>query len=653
MRFLSSSLLVLSLLGILSCSDPKGNRLVWKLHSPDNNVHVQLRLTDGKLTYHAKISADGDTAIILEDSPLGVITSQGSLAQDLSFASADAPHSIHDEYTLLTGKQLQNKSEANELTVSFQNPENLGIAVTFRVYNDGFAFRYSFPESKDSTFTVTSEISGFKFPEQGQVWMQPYDSVTTYTPAYEKYFVNGVPVGTPSPNTGGWCFPALFRLDKAWVLVTESNLKPDYFGAHLINKPSETLYRIQQPDSLEAEGIGTIDAKGTSATPWRVVITGQQLSSIVESNLVDHVADEADGQRDFSWVKPGKASWSWWSDQASPRNLQSLKKFVDLSAEMDWEYTLVDANWNEMKGGTVEDLIKYANQKDVGVWLWYNSGGTHNRVTEQPRDIMSDATYRKEEMEKLQRLGVKGIKVDFFQSDKQWMIRHYFDILRDAADHHIMVNFHGCTIPRGWTKLWPNLLSMESARGGESYIFAREFPERAPLHNVHLAFTRNVIGPMDYTPVTFSNNRFRHLTSSAHELALAFVFETGILHFADRVEAYRVLSPDVRDLLRTMPVMWERTKFLGGSPYSEIMLARNSGDSWYVAYINGMGTQKSVDVDLSFLGDGEYESVIYKDNSDKSIASERANVRSDVKQSVDILPYGGFVMVLNKRTEQN
>src|SRR5690606_8833272 len=173
----------------------------------------------------------------------------------------------------------------------------------------------------------------------------------------------------------------LFKLDKAWVLVTESNLKPDYFGGHLINNPSETLYRIQQPDSLEAEGMGTIDAKGTSATPWRVVIAGQQLSSIVESNLVDHVTDEADANRDFSWVKPGKASWSWWSDQASPRNLQSLKKFVDLSAEMNWEYTLVDANWNEMKGGTVEDLIKYANQKGVGVWLWYNSGGAHNKVT--------------------------------------------------------------------------------------------------------------------------------------------------------------------------------------------------------------------------------------------------------------------------------
>ncbi|CAN5734281.1 hypothetical protein BH24BAC1_BH24BAC1_40160 [soil metagenome] len=195
---------------------------------------------------------------------------------------------------------------------------------------------------------------------------------------------------------------------------------------------------------------------------------------------------------------------------------------------MGWEYSLVDANWNEMKGGNLEMLAKYAQEKNVGLLVWYNSGGAHNTVTEQPRDIMSDPVRRKEEMKKLQALGIKGIKVDFFQSDKQFIMQQYLDILKDAAAHHILVNFHGCTIPRGWSRTWPNLVSMESARGAETYIFSGEFPAKAPLHNVHLVFTRNIIGSMDYTPVTFSDNRYKRLTTNAHELALGVVFESGI-----------------------------------------------------------------------------------------------------------------------------
>src|SRR5690606_33014327 len=251
-------------------------------------------------------------------------------------------------------------------------------------------------------------------------------------------------------------------------------------------------------------------------------------------------------------------------------------------------------------------------------------GGKHNTVTEQPRDIMADAGRRIAEFEKIAGWGVKGVKVDFFQSDKQWMIGHYLDILRDAAQHHVMVNFHGCTIPRGWQKTYPHLLSMESVRGAESYIFAREFPQRAPLQNVHFAFTRNVIGPMDYTPVTFSNNRFSHLTTSGHEMALAIVFETGIIHYADHYTEYRSLSPEIRAFMSELPVTWTQTRLLSGDPSSHIVVAREADNGWYVAGINGQDKEMELNLDLSFLGSGDHEALVIADNpSSKGLVVEK------------------------------
>jgi len=418
-----------------------------------------------------------------------------------------------------------------------------------------------------------------------------------------------------------------------------------------MNRKDSSLYVIQQPDPKEAEGIGDINATGTLPlrTPWRVVIASDELSDVFESNLVTHVASAPEEGVDYSWVKPGRAAWSWWSEQGSPRDFGALKKFVDFTAEIGWEYFLVDANWNEMKGGTIEDLVKYATSKNVGIWLWYNSGGKHNTVTEQPRDIMADAGRRIAEFEKIAGWGVKGVKVDFFQSDKQWMIGHYLDILRDAAQHHVMVNFHGCTIPRGWQKTYPHLLSMESVRGAESYIFAREFPRRAPLLNVHVAFTRNVIGPMDYTPVTFSNNRFAHLTTSAHELALAVVFETGILHFADHYRSYRALSPEVRRFMSELPVTWAETRLLAGDPSSHIVVVRETDNASYVAGINGRNEPLELTVDLSFLGSGNHEVLFITDSpGSKNLTVEKRTMAAHIPESINLLPFGGFVMKIQK-----
>lgn len=624
----------------------------WLLKSPDGNLQVNVvhESSNGQLNYTISRINGKDTIQVLESSPLGIERENQKFDEGLDFVSSSDIRTINEQYTLTRGKQLENRNHAKEILLTFANPDSSLINITFRAYNDGIAFRYAFPEGEgDNPLTVTKELTGFKVPANGTALIQPYDTVSMWTPAYEKYYLQGE-VGDVSPNPAGWAFPALFNTNNTWILLTESNLGRNYFGAHLQNGEQEGIYTIAQPDPEEAMGMGSENAISTTPweMPWRLVMVGNDLATVVESNLVTHVADEQKAG-DFSWVKPGKSSWSWWSDQVSPKDYNSLKKFVDFSADMGWEYSLVDANWNEMKGGNLEKLAKYANEKNVGLWVWYNSGGEHNTVTEQPRDIMSDPVRRKEEFKKLQQMGVKGVKIDFFQSDKQFIIEQYLDILKDAAEHQIMVNFHGSTIPRGWSRTWPNLLSLESVRGGESYLFASDFPEKAPSHNVHLVFTRNIIGPMDYTPVTFSDNKFPHITTNAHELALGVVFETGILHLADAVESYKNMPEAPKNFIKNLPVTWDETKLLSGSPTTDALLARKKGTEWYVGYINGENKAKEVPVDFSFLEDGQYTvSVISDGKESRSFASQDFEIDNKGTKNIAALPNGGFVMVIRK-----
>ena len=632
---------------LLSC-DQKKNINQWSLTSPSGKTGATIYLSEssGKLIYKTFLVNGGDSTTLTLESPLGLIMSQQNFAENLRFTGLDSAL-VDEEYTLMSGKQLSNRNYAKELTLKFQNSNAGKMNVVFRAYDDGIAFRYQFSELQVGD-TVLQELTGFYLPDNGQAWLQPYDTVTKWSPGYEQYYVDGVNMGTQSPRQGGWCFPALFKLERTFLLLTEANLSGDYFGSHLQNDVSR--YRIELPDPKEAFGLGTRGAivNQTFSTPWRLLIAGN-INTVVESNLVNHLS-EKQSKHDFSWVKPGRATWGWWSDQDSPKDFNKLKEFVDLAAEMGWEYSLVDANWNEMKNGNLELLAKYAASKNVGLWAWYNSGGPHNEVTEQPRDRMSEKSARQKEFDWLRAIGIKGIKVDFFQSDKQPIIQEYLDILKDAADRNIMVNFHGCTIPRGWSRTWPNLLSMESARGAETYLFGKDFPEKAPLHNVHLAFTRNVIGSMDYTPITFSNGKYPHQTTNGHELALSIVFESGIVHPADAVASYRSLPGDVKDFLKNLPVVWDETKLLAGEPDTDILLARRNKDVWYVGYINGKAEGKDIKLSLSFLPEGNYSLHAIGDTMhDKKFSSLTKSVQSNHIEKISVLPQGGFVCEIRKQ----
>ncbi|MDZ7725299.1 MAG: glycoside hydrolase family 97 catalytic domain-containing protein [candidate division KSB1 bacterium] len=628
----------------------------WSVQSPDGRLEIQIDLRaaagdthqPGMLSYQVVYHGD-DVRTVIESSPLGIQRADQTFYTHLNYAG-QSERMLNQSYTLITGKQLQHEVECRELTLELVNDQTAPVNVVFRAYNDGIAYKYVFPEQSDSLYTVEREWSSFNLPNEGRAWLQPYDTLGVWSPAYEYGYIKDLSIGDPPPLSTGWGFPALFEADSLWVLLSETNLDSGYCGAHLSAEAPDGLYRIEFPHDWEAYGMWDRTPSSTLPweTPWRLAVIGDDLGTVVESNLVTHLADES-VLENTDWIEPGKASWSWWGDHSSGRNYDKLKEYVDLAADMGWTYSLVDADWHIMEGGTIEELVEYANSRDVGILLWYNSGGPHTRVMNAgPRDLMYDRKIRRREMQKISDWGVKGIKVDFFQSDKQQVIDLYIDIFKDAADFNLVVNTHGCTIPRGWHRTYPNALSMESVRGAELYSYP-PYAERAVWLNSVYPFTRNVIGPMDYTPVTFSDYspETPHVTSYAHELALSVVFQCGIQHIADRIAGLQKVPQEVRGFLKQVPVSWDDTRFVDGYPGRSVVLARLKDGVYYLAGINGEFNEKSMSLDLDFLDDQEYKLNLFTDGMNKrSFGSINERVTRDSQITVTLLSAGGFAGTL-------
>ncbi len=616
--------------------------------SPNGEIiFTVLQTESGELKY--AVQQQGTE--LLAPSTLGIERTDESFTTGLTLESSIGPIHIDELFRLVHGKKSLVRTYANETCLEFHNENGAKLHLIVRVYDDGVAFRYVFPEEDAALYTVTQELSSFAFASEGQFWGQPYDNVTMYSPAYETLYANALPIGSRVPfNLGtGWAFPMLFKLNDHWLLLSEADLDESYFGAHLRGEPEGLEYTLAMPQADEALGYGNVEPSSSLpwTMPWRVLVIGKSLGTIVESTLIESLS-EKNQLTDSSWIKPGKASWSWWSDHDSSRSFEKLKAFIDLAAEMGWEYSLVDANWNIMTGGILGELAAYANSKNIGLFVWYNSGGPHNEVTEQPRDLMFERETRRIEFARLQALGIKGVKVDFFQSDKQEIIKLYLDILKDTADFQLMVNVHGSTLPRGWSRSYPNLMSMEAVRGAEAYTFDNTYAHTAPSQNTILPFTRNVVGPVDYTPVTFTDELEPHETSNSHELALSIIFESGILHLADSVEAYQGLPVGVKNFLREVPSSWDEIKYLAGEPGKFVVLARRSGSAWYIGGISGDEETRELILDLSFLK-GDYTMTLFQEGDDpRRFQEDSRPITSADSLTVTLRPKGGFVMQLQK-----
>jgi hypothetical protein len=620
----------------------------WNTYSPDSSLQFVCNLQNGKLSY--MLFSDADTLIY--PSVLGLKTDKEDFTSNLSFIKSSS-QSIKDSYELTTGKRLSNTYEANEINITFANAQSTNFSIIARLSNDGLGFKYAIAEYKD-TLRIVDELTTFAVDKNSKSWLTTHDIPTDWGPAYEAYFSNGEKVGNPAKDTSGYTFPMLFESKSKWLLITEANLKPNYFAAHIQQNCEGGIYKIRQPEQGEGLGTGSKDAITVAPfdSPWRTIIVGKSVAKVVESNLVFDLSD-ANKIGDVSWVKPGRASWNWWGEHDGSTKFSSLKNFVDLAKEFNWEYSLVDANWDKMTdGGTIEDLTKYAQSQNIGLSLWYNSGGPHNKVTERPREIMSDPIKRKEELKKLNEWGVKAVKIDFFQSDKQNVIQLYHDILVDAAAAKIMVVFHGCTLPKGWARTYPNLVSMEAIKGAEQYGWSKDFPPLAPWHNTVVPFTRNVVGSMDYTPITFSSYEGKeHTTTNAHELALGVIFESGILHFADRAYSYRAMDKKVKEYMSIIPVAWDDTKLLDGYPGKYCVMARKNKESWFVAGINGEKTEKALSLTFDFLDkNSTYLIKILKDGTKPSeIEVIEKEFTTTVPFDITMMANGGFSAYLKKK----
>jgi len=376
-------------------------------------------------------------------------------------------------------------------------------------------------------------------------------------------------------------------------------------------------------------------------TPWRIIALGS-LKTIVESTLGTDLAKPAMNQ-DLSYIKPGKSSWSWVLMKDDSTVYQVQKRFVDFAADMNWEYCLIDAEWDKRIGyEKIAELSAYAQSKSVGLILWYNSAGAWNGAPQTPRNLMLTRESRRAEFARLQKMGIKGVKIDFFGGDGQSFMQYYQDILKDAADHKILVNFHGTTLPRGLQVTYPNLMTMESIKGMEFRTFAQEAEDMQPVHCTTIPFTRNVFDPMDYTPMVLHQiPNIKRKTSNGFELALPILFTSGIQHLAETPEGMAHVPDYVKEHLRNLPSSWDDVRFIDGFPGKRAVIARKAGNKWYVGGINGENTEKELTLDLSFIpGKGR---MITDGKTEFSFA--QAEVIASRTTRIAVKPAGGFVMV--------
>jgi len=577
--------------------------------SPDGKMTATFWLNpEGAPRYTLSLSGN----VVLPESRLGLIRDDADFSKGLTLLGESAVESVTDKYSLPTIKRLNNSYMANRKTFHLQTAGGAKMDLIFQASNDGIAFRYLFPETSATEHSLKEEVTSFSFDKAATAWLQPIAQAksgwSSANPSYEEYYEKGIPVGTPSTQKAGWVFPALFRTGDTWVLLSETAAGRSYCGTRLRDQSPNGEYSIGFADPRET--IGTAPTNPHSAlpwsTPWRLIVVGS-LATITESTLGTDLADKPGAPLPNAATLPGKASWSWplLGDGATTFDVQ--KRFVDYAADMGWKYCLVDALWDKQIGDAkMKDLVDYARTKNVDILAWYNSAGDWNTTPQTPRDKMLTHASRIAEFDKLRALGVKGLKIDFFGGDGQAFMNYYQDILDDAAPYGFLMNFHGATLPRGWERTYPHLMTMEAIRGLEFCAFEQANADQEPSHACMLPFTRNVFDPMDFTPVAMDklNDKVKRRTTPAFELALSVLFTSGIQHYAETPEGLAKQPDFVKDFLKHVPAIWEDVKFLDGFPGKYVAIARKGageGGKWYIAAVNGEPAERTLSLDVSSL----------------------------------------------------
>lgn len=635
-RHVHVCLILLVLTGLCSCQSNNNT-----VSSPDGKITVAFSLRSGEPVY----SVYKNDTLLLDTSQLGMVMRDEVFSKNLELVSTSEDKLVRDDFVMLQGKRRNVQYEANERKFLLENSSGKKMEIRFRVSNDGVAFRYAFTDQSEDEKQILNENTSFHFTENTTAFLQPMSIAKTgwsqVNPCYEEFYQKEIPIGMPSPIPAGWVYPALFHTGSHWLLITESGLRRNYCGTHLAAESPDGEYFVSFPDSLENFPGGGVNPTTTLPfeTPWRIITIGS-LKTIVESDLGVALADPST-DNDVTYVKPGYSSWSWalLKDDSTVFDVQ--KKFIDYAADMQWKYCLVDADWDRKIGyEKAKQLADYASEKNIGLLLWYNSAGSWNTTPYTPKDKLLTHESCEAEFSKLNEMGVRGVKIDFFGGDGQSMIAYYLDILEDAAKHKLLVNFHGATIPRGWHRTYPNLMNAEAVKGFEYVTFEQVNADEQPVHCTILPFTRNVFDPMDFTPLSLDTvPRINRKTSDAFELALTVIFNAGIQHFVETPAGMKKQPKFVADFLRALPTHWDDTKFVQGYPGKEVVMARVFNNQWYVAGVNAENKPKTFSLDLSFLPAGNY--VVITD-AGKSVVKKIISVED--KTIITVQLNGGFVI---------
>ena len=610
----------------------------WSLASPNNNCEISVSLDSGQLTYQTSLNGK----VVVQKSPLGLRRNDQDFENGLVFEDAGKVEMRREKYKLFAGVQPQVNHALNFRELEFRNANSVRMDLDLAASDEGVAFRYRFPETNSAVLVVESESTGFTVPLDARGWLQPYHSAGPYTPAYEDFYFHVSPGDLPPDSRQkavGWAFPTLFNVPdvSAWVLITEAGTDESYCACHLAPDSSGGTYHIAFPKADETtRGYTNQFSPEPRFTlpwtmPWRVMIMSQSPAAIATSTLVTDLSAPS-RIADTSWIKPGRASWAWWSYPDGPATEQLFNQFTDFAVKMGWEYTLFDAGW--WKPG-LKPIANYAINKGIKPLAWNYAADFY------------DPQKRNQKLDEMAAAGVVGVKVDFWCSDRQEAIAAQLALMRDAAKEKMTVNLHGCTIPRGWQRTWPNLLSTEAVLGNESYFFEPHYTEKAAELETVLPFTRNVCGPMDVTPVACSPKKYDRTTTAAHELGTALIFTSGIIHYADSPDFFESLPPDALKIFRDAPARWDETKCLIGEPGQAVVFARRSGKSWFIAGISGTTNSLPVTLDLS----------PYKKYQHRIIVSEAADAQMQVavaplgdsnRWQHTIPPRGGFILRLDE-----
>lgn len=585
-----------------------------QITSPDGKLVVTVADMDGRPSY----SVSYDNVLFLKPSPLGIIANIGDFSSGMSLEKNVSTNKIDETYELASIKKSKVRYVANEAVFSFTQQGKTIYDVIFRISNNDVAFKYKiYPQGETLSCVVKQEVTGFVFPDGTTTFLcpqsKPMGGFARTSPSYETSYTADDVAGKNGWGEG-YTFPCLFRNgDNGWTLVSETGVNGGYCASRLLGH-KEGVYTIGFPQEGEANGNGTV-SPGIALpgeTPWRTITVGKTLAPIVETTVsFDVVKPLYPAKGEYTY---GRGSWSWIIGMDGSTNYKEQLRYIDFSAAMGYQSVLVDALWDKQIGrDKIEELAKYGKDKGVALYLWYNSNGYWNDAPQTPRGIMDNAIARRKEMKWMQSIGIRGIKVDFFGGDKQMTMQLYEDILSDANEYGLLVIFHGCTLPRGWERMYPNFASSEAVLASENLHFSQGSCDHEAFNATLHPFIRNTVGSMDFGGSALNKyynadnapRGSRRVTSDVYALATAVLFQSPVQHFALAPNNLTDSPSWAIDFMKEVPTTWDEVRFIDGYPGKYVILARRHGDKWYIAGVNAQKETLKLKVNLPMFSNGE------------------------------------------------